>query len=133
MNLYRRILQLFDTTPQLAEYPTEYERVEVRTLEVHTANLHPDTDEQLVIITTTPAALQELKALSCPLQLIATDQRAVTWVPVEKQALVVLDPNHGWIIPLHPEAREEIAALPNTPGDYELDSMHLGLIIIAAS
>ena len=116
-----------DTGSGLVELPRRYERVVVKQLLVHTANLSPDTDEKLVIITTTPEALEELRALRGPLQLAAEGQRPVTFVPVPTPSAPVLDPNHGWIIPVSPATAAELQALPPGSGEHELKSSHLGL------
>ncbi|MCQ4616203.1 hypothetical protein KBX29_05050 [Corynebacterium sp. CCUG 18816] len=131
MSLLGQMKKLFgaNAAPVLAEYPTEYERVELSLLKVTTAALTPGSDERLVVVTSTPAALAELQRVDGPLQMISPGARTVTWVPVKKPAVPVLDPDSGWIIPLTAEAREEIATLPIVAGDVELQTMHLAFIL----
>lgn len=130
MSMLRQIKQWFGAgDPALAEYPTEYERVELPVLKVTTAAISPGSDEQLVVVTSTPAALAELQRIDGPLQMICPGARTVTWVPVKKPAVPVLDPNAGWVIPLTAEARQEIASLPATEGELELQTMHLAFIL----
>lgn len=104
--------------------------VVVDTLDVHTANLTPDTDEKLVIVTTNVSALAELTRIDDPVTLTHATDRPVTFVPVKRTAVPVLDPNHGWLIPVTPDTAEELAALPDGPGEHEFSSLHLGLILV---
>lgn len=131
MSVLGQIKQWFGAgaAPALAEYPTEYERVELPVLKVTTAALSPGSDERLVIVTSTPAALAELQRFDGPLQMICPGARTVTWVPVKKPAVPVLDPNAGWVIPLTAEARKEIASLSASEGELELQTMHLAFIL----
>ncbi|AQQ14783.1 hypothetical protein CGLAU_04035 [Corynebacterium glaucum] len=132
MGFMDRVRDVFgggDTASGLVELPRRYERVVVKQLLVHTANLSPDTDEKLVIITTTPEALEELRALRGPLQLAAEGQRPVTFVPSNAASAPVLDPNHGWIIPVSPATAAELQALPAGPGEHELTTIHVGLVL----
>ncbi|QYH20021.1 hypothetical protein JKI95_03005 [Corynebacterium aquatimens] len=114
---------------QLVEMPTQFERVEVQELHVHTANLSPDTDEKLVILSTTPAALEEIRYLRGAVQLVSEGERAVTFVPSKSAIAPVLDPHQGWIIPVSPATAHELQALPAGPGEHELGSIHLGLVL----
>lgn len=114
----------------LVEYPTRAEQVHVETLAVHTANLSPDTDEKLVIITTTASALAALQQLRGAIQLVSnTAERIVTFTPTRSGVNPVLDPKRGWIIPVSPATARELQALPAGPGEHELESIHLGIII----
>lgn len=116
----------FEPAEQLVEFPERFAQVGVDKLHVHTANLSPDTDEKLVIITMPADALPHLRGA---VQLTHPGQRPVTWVPVGRPATPVLDPNEGWIIPVTPATAEELAALPAGPGEHELATLHLGLIL----
>lgn len=131
MAFLERIRALFtgDDTAPLVEYPDQFERVEVPRLEVHTANLSPDTDEVLVILTTTPALLGVLKETLGPVQAVCEGARPVTFVPVAKRADPLLDPNLGWLIPVTEATRREIATTPDGPGAHEFSSLHLGLVL----
>lgn len=131
MAFLERIRALFagDPTLPLVEYPEEFERFEVTHLHVHTANLSPDTDEKMVIITTTPAALPALQEANSPVQLVAKHERSVTFVPMDKQADPLLDPNLGWLIPVTEATGREIETIQQGPGAHELDSLHLGLVL----
>lgn len=131
MAFLERIRALFtgETTAPLVEYPEEFERVEVQRLEVHTANLSPDTDEKLVILTTTPAVLTVLKNATGPVQFVADGARPVTFVPVEKRADPLLDPNLGWLIPVTEETSRELATLPDGAGEHALASIHVGVVL----
>ncbi|MCP1387709.1 hypothetical protein M5J20_05835 [Corynebacterium sp. TA-R-1] len=114
---------------RLVEMPTSYGRVEVPVLHIHTANLSPDTDEKIVILTTTPVVLEELRGMRGAVQFVAHDERAVTFVPSKSAEAPVLDPKHGWIIPVSPATARELQALPAGPGEHELESIHLGLVL----
>ncbi len=131
MAFLERIRALFagDPTLPLVEYPEKFERFEVTHLHVHTANLSPDTDEKMVIITTTPAALPALQEANGPVQLVAKNERPVTFVPMDKQADPLLDPNLGWLIPVTEATGREIATMQQGPGAHELNSLHLGLVL----
>lgn len=131
MGILERARQLFGfNRPRLTEAPDRVVEVVVDTLDVHTANLTPDTDEKLVIVTTDDSALAELSLLDDPVTLTHPTQRPVTFVPVKRDAVPVLDPNHGWLIPVTPETAGELAALPDGPGEYEFSSLHLGLVLM---
>lgn len=131
MNLLDRVkLALgFEPAKRLVDFPDEYRQVAVEKLAVHTANLSPDTDEKLVVVTLPQSALEHLSLLDAPLQLTSPNQRPVTWVPVDRAADPLLDPNLGWIIPVTPSTAAELAGLPTGPGAYELESLHLGLVV----
>lgn len=116
-------------TRKLVEFPDSFAQVSVDKLHVHTANLTPDTDEKLVIITLPAAALERLLPIDAPVQLTHPTERPVTWVPVDAGADPVLDPNLGWIIPVTPATAAELEALPAGSGEHELTTLHLGLIV----
>lgn len=82
----------------------------------------------MVIVTTTAAALERIAAGGA-VQLRHPDERNVTFVPVNREAVPVLDPNLGWIIPVTEETAAELAETPKGPGEHELRSLHLGLIL----
>lgn len=114
---------------RLVEFPDEVRQVDVDTVHVHTANLSPDTDEKLVIVTMPASALSHIALIDGPTQLTHPTERPVTWVPVDHDADPLLDPNLGWIIPLTAATAVELRALPEGPGEHELSSLHLGLIL----
>ena len=130
MGLLSRARQLLGLghTP-LVDFPDRFEPLDVDKLEVHTAKLSPDTEENMVIVTTSAAALDRIAAGGA-VQLRHEGERDVTFVPVEREAVPVLDPKLGWIIPITPATADEIAALPKGPGEHELHALHLGLILV---
>lgn len=130
MGLLRRARQLLGLghTP-LVDFPDRFEPLDVDKLEVHTAKLSPDTEEKMVIVTTTAAALDRIAAGGA-VQLRHPGARDVTFVPVEREAIPVLDPKLGWIIPVTPATAKELAELPKGPGEHELSALHLGLILV---
>lgn len=131
MGILERARQLFGfNRPRLTEVPDRVVEVIVDTLDVHTANFSPDTDEKLVIVTTNAFVLTELSRIDDPVTLTHATDRPVTFVPVKRTAVPVLDPNHGWLIPVTPDTAEELAALPDGPGEHEFSSLHLGLILV---
>lgn len=83
---------------------------------MHTAKLSPDTEEKMVIVTTSADAL-DLLATGDAVQLRHPGARDVTFVPVGRESVPVLDPKLGWIIPVTPATADEIAALPKGPGN----------------
>ena len=103
--------------------------LDVERLQVHTAKLSPDTEEKMVIVTTSADAL-DLLATGAAVQLRHPGARDVTFVPVGRESVPVLDPKLGWIIPVTPATADEIAALPKGPGEHELHALHLGLILV---
>lgn len=129
MGLLSRARQLLGLghTP-LVDFPDRFEPLDVDKLEVHTAKLSPDTEEKMVIVTTSAAALERIAAGGA-VQLRHGDERDVTFVPVGREAVPVLDPKLGWIIPVTPATAEELAELPKGPGEHELSALHLGLIL----
>ena len=129
MGLLSRARQLLGLghTP-LVDFPDRFEPLDVDKLEVHTAKLSPDTEEKMVIVTTSAAALERIAAGGA-VQLRHEDERDVTFVPVGREAVPVLDPKLGWIIPVTPATATELAELPKGPGEHELSALHLGLIL----
>ena len=129
MGLLSRARQLLGLghTP-LVDFPDRFEPLDVDKLEVHTAKLSPDTEEKMVIVTTSAAALERIAAGGA-VQLRHEGERDVTFVPVEREAVPVLDPKLGWIIPVTPATDRELAKLPKGPGEHELSALHLGLIV----
>jgi len=122
----RQLLGLGHTP--LVDFPERYEPLDVDKLKVHTAKLSPDTEEKMVIVTTSAAALERIAA-GGTVQLRHEGERDVTFVPVEREAVPVLDPKLGWIIPVTPAMAAELAELPKGPGEHELSALHLGLIL----
>ncbi|GAB3076952.1 hypothetical protein [Corynebacterium aquatimens] len=113
-----------------AELPKrDVHSVEVDALSVHTAHLSPETEEVLVIVTTTPDALELIRAVHHPLRLTSGDARPVIFAPSKKSAAPVVDPRHGWIIPVTAATAEELRSLPPGPGEHELTTLHLALVI----
>lgn len=98
------------------------------TLRVHTANLSPESDDIIVIITVDEGAFQRISLIDAPLRLTSLTSRPVTF-----QAGVsgppALDPNEGWIIPLSPETQAELRALPAGPGEHELTTTNVAFIV----
>ncbi len=111
----------------LIDYPQSWREVGVDKLNVHTANLSPDSNEMLVIITT--STIDPLRLIESPVRLTSPGERDVTFVPVETPAAPALDPNLGWIIPVTADTAAELAALPPGPGAHELLSLHLGIVV----
>ena len=54
----------------------------------------------------------------------------MTFVPVGRETVPVLDPKLGWIIPVTPATAKELAELTKGPGEHELCALHLGLILV---
>lgn len=130
MGLLSRARQLLGLghTP-LVDVPDQFTPLDVERLQVHTAKLSPDTEEKMVIVTTSADAL-DLLATGDAVQLRHPGARDVTFVPVGRESVPVLDPKLGWIIPVTPATADEIAALPKGPGEHELCALHLGLILV---
>lgn len=84
-------------------------------VEVRTANLSPDTDEKLVIVTLTAEALARLSRLDAPLRLLPSDGRAVTFERAGRDAVPVLDPARGWVIPSAAPQRPSWRSCPPGP------------------
>lgn len=113
----------------LAQTPHQVRIVPARTLAVHTANLSPDTDEVIVIITLDADAFGELTLIDAPLRLTAPDSRPVTFVTGVSDSAPVLDPNEGWIIPVSDATGAELRGLPAGPGEHELTTVHVAFIV----
>lgn len=130
MGLLSRARQLLGLghTP-LVDVPDRFTPLNVERLQVHTAKLSPDMEEKMVIVTTSADAL-DLLATGDAVQLRHPGARDVTFVPVRRETVPVLDPKLGWIIPVTPATADEIAALPKGPGEHELCALHLGLILV---
>lgn len=130
MGLLSRARQLLGLGPTpLVDFPDRFTPLDVDRLKVHTAKLSPDTEEKMVIVTASAAVLGQI-ASGEAVQLRHPGERDVTFVPVRREAVPVLDPNLGWIIPVAPATAAELAALPKGPGEHELSSLHLGLILV---
>lgn len=131
MSFFDRVRALFgrDSVPPLVDMPRDPRNVAARTLTVHTANLSPDTDEIIVIITLDADAFEELSLIDAPLRLSSPSSRPVTFVTGIDAGAPTLDPNYGWIIPVTDKTREELYALPPGPGEHELTTIHVGLIV----
>ncbi|AWB82272.1 hypothetical protein C3B44_07830 [Corynebacterium yudongzhengii] len=87
--------------------------------------LHVRTAGELVVCsmdTTGLRALIDAAADRIPLQLRGPGRRT-TFVPVTKVQKIVLDPDHGWIIPLVPEACADIATWEVAPSEHQLGSL----------
>lgn len=98
------------------------------TLAVHTANLSPDSNDIIVIITVDEGAFERILLIDAPVRLTSPSSRPVTF-----QTRVVgppaLDPNEGWLIPISPETQEELRALPSGPGGHELATTNVAFIV----
>ncbi|WP_146183392.1 hypothetical protein [Corynebacterium liangguodongii] len=108
-----------------------YDQAQASRLEVHTANLSPDTAELLVVITLDADSFNRLRRIDAPLRLSPTTGRAVTFVPVGDAKDPALDPNLGWIIPVTRGSLDKLRTLPATPGSYEIDGTHLAFVVTA--
>ena len=97
------------------------------TLEVHTANVSPDSDDIIVIITLDQGAFQHLSLIDAPLRLSTPNSRPVTFQPGPGGA-PVLDPNEGWIIPISKETRAELRGLP-AGNEHELTTTNVAIIV----
>lgn len=113
----------------LVDYPAEVETYAVESLEVRTVNLSADSDEKMVVIALSAAALGRAAAAQGPVRLAPQRGRPVTFVPVDFAANPALDPTYGWIVPVTGETRAELRGLPDGPGEYELRSIHLGIVV----
>lgn len=122
-------LRAFFGGEKLIDYPEDVDTLPVRDLEVRVANLDPDTDEKLIIIALPLAAFAGLTRIDAPLRVAPAEGRAVTFVPVRADADPALDPNLGWIIPVTGATAAQLRSMPLTPGEYELASVHLALVV----
>lgn len=101
---------------RLPRLPEEARILEVGTLAVRTA-------EGLVVLTVDRAgarALVDACADRAALQLRGPG-RNVTVVSGKRAEKIVLDPQHGWVIPVTAGQSAEVAALPPEPGEHDLD------------
>lgn len=98
------------------------------TLRVHTANLSPESNDIIVIITIDIAAFSHISLIDAPLRLTSPTSRPVTFQP-GAAGPPVLDPDEGWIIPVSPETQAELHALPNGPGEHELITTNVAFIV----
>ena len=102
MGIIDRARELFGLNqPRLVELPGRVVPVVVDTLQVHTARLAPDTNEKIIIVTTSARALEELSRIDDAVQLTSPNERSVTFVPVDRRSEPVLDPKYGWICLLY--------------------------------
>lgn len=130
MGIIDRARELFGLKqPRLVELPDRVVPVVVDKLQVHTARLSPDTNEKIIIVTTSARALEELSRIDDAVQLTSPTARPVTFVPVDRRSEPVLDPKYGWIIPVTRETAAEFAGLAKGPGEHELSTLHLGLVL----
>lgn len=105
--------------------------ISASTLKVHTANLSPDSDEVIVIITLDQSAFQELALIDGPLRLTSPGSRPVTFDTrgTRSNGAPTLDPNTGWTIPVSKETQAELRALPTGPGEHELTTTHVAFVV----
>lgn len=106
--------------------------IAARTLKVHTANLSPDSDELIVIITLDQDAFKELALIDGPRRLTSPTSptsRPVTFQTGVRGGVPTLDPNTGWTIPVTKETKAELRALPAQPGEYELTTTHVAIVV----
>ena len=103
--------------------------IAARTLKVHTANLSPDSDELIVIITLDQDAFKELTLIDGPRRLTSPTSRPVTFQTGVRGGVPTLDPNTGWTIPVTNETKAELRALPAQPGEYELTTTHVAIVV----
>ena len=100
---------------RLPSLPEEARILDVDKLSVRTAS-------ELVILTVDvagAATLIDAARDQAPLQLRGPG-RPVTVVPVKREEKIVLDPDHGWIIPLTAAQAANVAALEVAPSENEL-------------
>lgn len=102
---------------RLPSLPEEARILDVDKLSVRTAS-------ELVILTVDVAGAETLIDAArdhAALQLRGPGRRRpVTVVPVKREEKIVLDPEHGWIIPLTAEQAKQVAALDASPSENEL-------------
>lgn len=116
--------------PTRIDVPEQLPATEVGALRVHTA-------ETLVILSTDlrgARALIDIAGARTPQQLTCGQARPVNLLPLpHDQSVPTLDPQQGWLLPLSPETCAEILAAVSTeePGEYELSSLNLALVIEA--
>lgn len=98
------------------------------TLRVHTANLSPESNDIIVIITVDVAAFQHISLIDAPLRLTSPTSRPVTFQP-GTAGPPVLDPNEGWIIPVSAQTQAELRSLPIARGEYELATTNIAFVV----
>ncbi|MCT1453037.1 hypothetical protein M3G18_08985 [Corynebacterium sp. p3-SID1145] len=102
--------------------------VRARTLSVHTANLSPDSDDIMVVVTVDADAFRSIALIDAPLRLTSPDSRPVTFQP-GTSGPPALDPNQGWLIPVSRDTEAELRALPAGPGEHELATTNVAFIV----
>ena len=115
----------------LVPMPPQSRTVAARTLDVSTANLSPDTDEKIIIITLDETAFEAVRLIDAPLRLTTPSSRPVTFSTGVTGGDPTLDPNQGWIIPVTLATQQELNALPAGRGEHELTTLHLALIVVS--
>lgn len=97
------------------------------TLSVHTANISPESDDIIVIVTLEEDAFQRISLIDAPLRLSSPSSRPVTFYP-GTSGPPVLDPNEGWIIPVSKETQAELRALPSG-NEHELTTTNVAFVV----
>lgn len=118
MGLLQRI---FGSGEGLPELPEEAGILDVTTLSVRTA-------AEWVIVTVDTGGMRALIDASLqrtPLQLRGPG-RAVTFVPTRHAEKIVLDPDHGWVVPLTREAAAEVSGLSPAEAENPLAAEFVG-------
>ena len=105
------------------------QEITARTLKVHTANLSPDTDEIIVIITVDEDTFNKLLLIDGPCRLTSPTTRPVTFQTGVRGGAPTLDPNTGWTIPVTAATKAELHALPAEPGEYELATVNVAIVV----
>ena len=105
------------------------QEITARTLKVHTANLSPDTDEIIVIITVDEETFNKLMLIDGPCRLTSPTARPVTFQTGVRGGAPTLDPNTGWTIPVTAATQAELRALPAGPGEHELATVHVAIVV----
>lgn len=129
MGFVERIRALFGRESALVAAPSNPRDVPARTLNVHTVNLSPDSNEFIVVLTVDEHAFAQLLLIDAPLRLTSPTSRPVTFATGVPGGAPTLDPNVGWLIPVTEETAEEIRALPSGPGEHELATIHVALVV----
>lgn len=114
-------LRIFGSGEGLPELPEEAGILDVATLTVRTAA------EWVIVSVDAPGmrALIDASRQRTPLQLRGPG-RAVTFVPTRRAEKIVLDPDHGWVVPLTGEATSEISGLTAETGENMLETPFAG-------
>lgn len=113
----------------LVDMPRHTRTIAARTLDVHTANISPDSDDIIVVITLDADAFSQLLLIDDSLTLTTPNSRPVTFSTETAGGAPTLDPNLGWIIPVSDATRAELHALPAGPGEHELTTTHVAFIV----